>query len=131
MTQNVLTETRCHKTNTQLKLPTRNIPQLFVPVIYNYVQRPFLHMSWEKEEAKSRHVDFQCVKSKSITNLLEASAAEGGVAPGEPAAPPIQNPLPNVPPANNAVQVCGNLCFSFSALESAYHIFSNTARVLN
>lgn len=29
-------------------------------------------MSWEKEEAKSRHVDFQCVKSKSVTNLLEA-----------------------------------------------------------
>ena len=23
-------------------------------------------MSWEKEEAKSRHVDFQCVKSKSV-----------------------------------------------------------------
>lgn len=48
-------------------------------VIYNYVQRPFLHMSWEKEEAKSRHVDFQCVKSKSITNLLEAAAADGEV----------------------------------------------------
>jgi len=31
-------------------------------------------MSWEKEEAKSRHVDFQCVKSKSITNIAEASA---------------------------------------------------------
>lgn len=29
-------------------------------------------MSWEKEEAKSRHVDFQCVKSKSVTNLAEA-----------------------------------------------------------
>ncbi|XP_052242907.1 BTB/POZ domain-containing protein 10-like [Dreissena polymorpha] len=43
-------------------------------VIYNYVQRPFLRMSWEKEEAKSRHVDFQCVKSKSITNIAEASA---------------------------------------------------------
>jgi hypothetical protein len=43
-------------------------------VIYNYVQRPFIHMSWEKEEAKSRHVDFQCVKSKSITNLAEAAA---------------------------------------------------------
>ncbi|XP_078000427.1 BTB/POZ domain-containing protein 10-like [Glandiceps talaboti] len=44
-------------------------------VIYNYVQRPFIHMSWEKEENKSRHVDFQCVKSKSITNL--AAAVEG------------------------------------------------------
>ena len=31
-------------------------------------------MSWEKEEAKSRHVDFQCVKSKSVTNLAEAAA---------------------------------------------------------
>lgn len=31
-------------------------------------------MSWEKEEGKSRHVDFQCVKSKSITNLAAAAA---------------------------------------------------------
>ena len=46
------------------------------------MQRPFLHMSWEKEEARSRHVDFQCVKSKSITNLLEAASAEpDGAAP--------------------------------------------------
>ena len=37
--------------------------------IYSYVQRPFIRMSWEKEENKSRHVDFQCVRSKSITNL--------------------------------------------------------------
>ncbi|KAK3098524.1 hypothetical protein FSP39_020307 [Pinctada imbricata] len=43
-------------------------------VIYNYVQRPFLHMSWEKEENKSRHVDFQCVKSKSTTNLAAAAS---------------------------------------------------------
>ncbi|XP_060622755.2 BTB/POZ domain-containing protein 10 isoform X1 [Anolis sagrei] len=43
-------------------------------VIYNYVQRPFIRMSWEKEEGKSRHVDFQCVKSKSITNLAAAAA---------------------------------------------------------
>ena len=34
-------------------------------VVYNYVQRPFLRMSWEKEEAKSRHVDFTCVKIKT------------------------------------------------------------------
>lgn len=27
-------------------------------------------MSWEKEEGKSRHVDFQCVRSKSLTNLV-------------------------------------------------------------
>lgn len=40
-------------------------------VIYNYAQRPFIHMSWEKQEAKSRHVDFQCVRSKSITSLVD------------------------------------------------------------
>lgn len=34
-------------------------------VIYNYVQRPFIHMSWEKEEAKSRHVDFQVILLKN------------------------------------------------------------------
>ncbi|KAK0077371.1 hypothetical protein PV325_004027 [Microctonus aethiopoides] len=53
-------------------------------VIYNYVQRPFIHMSWEKEEAKSRHVDFQCVKSKSVTNLAEATADPALDADGNP-----------------------------------------------
>ncbi|KAK2099428.1 BTB/POZ domain-containing protein 10 [Saguinus oedipus] len=43
-------------------------------MIYNYVQRPFIRMSWEKEEEKSRLVDFQYVKSKSITNLAAAAA---------------------------------------------------------
>ncbi|KAB0338726.1 hypothetical protein FD755_025172 [Muntiacus reevesi] len=43
-------------------------------VIYNYVQRPFIQMSWEKEEGKSRHVDFQRVKSISITTLAAAAA---------------------------------------------------------
>uniref|UniRef100_H2Z482 BTB domain-containing protein n=1 Tax=Ciona savignyi TaxID=51511 RepID=H2Z482_CIOSA len=43
--------------------------------IYDYVQRSFIAVSWEKEESKSRHVDFQCVaKSKSITNLVAAAA---------------------------------------------------------
>ncbi|CAH8578858.1 unnamed protein product [Dicrocoelium dendriticum] len=37
--------------------------------IYNYIQCPFLRMSWEEEENKSRHVDFQCVKSKSVSDL--------------------------------------------------------------
>lgn len=54
----------------KVRIRTGNKPE----VVYNYVQRPFIHMSWEKEEAKSRHVDFQCVKSKSITNLAEAAA---------------------------------------------------------
>jgi len=48
-------------------------------VIYNYVQRPFIRMSWEKEENKSRHVDFQCVKSKSITNLATAADEAAGL----------------------------------------------------
>jgi len=45
-------------------------------VIYSYVQRPFIHMSWEKEEAKSRHVDFACpiVKSKSNPSLATAAS---------------------------------------------------------
>lgn len=34
-------------------------------VVYNYVQRPYIQMSWEKEEHKSRHVDFTCVKVKT------------------------------------------------------------------
>ncbi|KAL5292762.1 hypothetical protein ACFFRR_011494 [Megaselia abdita] len=66
-------------------------------VIYNYVQRPFIHMSWEKEEAKSRHVDFQCVKSKSVTNLAEATAD-----------PPLEldasgNPIPPPQPVGEIV----------------------------
>ena len=33
--------------------------------VYNYVQRPFLRISWEKDEAESRHVDFTTVKVKT------------------------------------------------------------------
>lgn len=43
-------------------------------VVYNYVQRPFVSMSWEKEEAKSRHVDFTCVRVKTDIDP-EAEAA--------------------------------------------------------
>lgn len=61
-------------------------------VIYNYVQRPFVRMSWEKEESKSRHVDFQCVKTKTGTpGLVEAvdepaALAAAGAGPYPPAA---------------------------------------------
>lgn len=44
-------------------------PGLRPEAIYNYIQCPFLRMSWEEEENKSRHVDFQCVKSKSVSDL--------------------------------------------------------------
>ena len=47
---------------------------LHFPVLYNYVQRPFVSMSWEKEEAKSRHVDFTCVRVKTDIDP-EAEAA--------------------------------------------------------
>ncbi|XP_041701029.1 BTB/POZ domain-containing protein KCTD20 isoform X1 [Coregonus clupeaformis] len=47
-------------------------------VIYNYVQRPFIQLSWEKEEGKSRHVDFQCVRSKSVPNLAVPGEGGGG-----------------------------------------------------
>lgn len=85
-------------------------------VIYNYVQRPFIHMSWEKEEAKSRHVDFQCVKSKSVTNLAEATADPALDAGGNPIV--IENPdnmelrlLNNImgPPENEEIGAVGGL----------------------
>lgn len=63
-------------------------------VIYNYVQRPFVRMSWEKEEGKSRHVDFQCVKQKTgVPGLVEAVdepaalAAAGAI--NAPRPPPV------------------------------------------
>ena len=83
-------------------------------VIYNYVQRPFIHMSWEKEEAKSRHVDFQCVKSKSVTNLAEATADPVLDAGGNPinaiallhAAEPVPQPEAS-PPMGHDVDADG------------------------
>lgn len=48
-------------------------------VSYNFVQRPFISLSWEKEENRSRHVDFQCVKSKSSSNLPEVATHENEV----------------------------------------------------
>lgn len=72
-------------------------------VIYNYVQRPFIHMSWEKSENKSRHVDFQCVKSKSVTNLAEATAdpALELDSRGNPVNVSMQEQLPNLPGLEN------------------------------
>lgn len=34
-------------------------------VIYNYEQRPFLKLSWEQEDSKSRHVNFQTVRART------------------------------------------------------------------
>ncbi|XP_033223293.1 BTB/POZ domain-containing protein 10 isoform X2 [Belonocnema kinseyi] len=85
-------------------------------VIYNYVQRPFIHMSWEKEEAKSRHVDFQCVKSKSVTNLAEATADPALDAGGNPinaiallhSAEPVHHHQPEVLPPMGGNDVDGD-----------------------
>ena len=43
-------------------------------MVYNYIQRPFVHLSWEKEEARSRHVDFECRPVNMSTNLAEAAS---------------------------------------------------------
>lgn len=62
-------------------------------VIYNYVQRAFIHMSWEKEVSKSRHVDFQCVKSKVGNNVIGAvdePAALAASSGGDSVPPPPQ-----------------------------------------
>jgi BTB/POZ domain-containing protein 10 len=37
-------------------------------VIYNYEQRPFIKLSWEQEDSKSRHVNFQTVRSRPVNN---------------------------------------------------------------
>jgi len=42
-------------------------------VIYNYVQRPFLIMSWEQQVGRSKHVDFRTVKRTSMSSLLAAA----------------------------------------------------------
>lgn len=74
-------------------------------VIYNYVQRPFIQMSWEKEEGKSRHVDFQCVRSKSLTNLMvdEDTAEDQEVMPYPPQVDELDRlnaPLPQMDPSD-------------------------------
>jgi hypothetical protein len=75
-------------------------------VIYNYAQRPFIHMSWEKQEAKSRHVDFQCVRSKSVTSLVDGGADPGpeivaaALAAGSNAVIPPEARLPDPIPPN-------------------------------
>ena len=74
-----------------------NTHSRMITVIYNYVQRPFVHCSWEKEEARSRHVDFACpiVKSKSNPSLAEA------------ASDPIPQPAPHNPRDNNQNNLLG------------------------
>lgn len=36
-------------------------------VVYNYEQRPFIKLSWEQEDSKSRHVNFQTVRGRRQT----------------------------------------------------------------
>lgn len=84
------------------KEKVRRRPDGKAEVIYSYVQRPFIHMSWEKEEAKSRHVDFACpiVKSKSNPSLASAfSENASNSPPALPASPPVSwtNPPPPQP----------------------------------
>jgi len=84
----------------------RRRPGVRPEVIYNYVQRPFIRMSWEKEEAKSRHVDFQCVRTKSLTNLaavdgVESVSVEAVVPPAVGAVEYFDPPALPAPPVSN------------------------------
>jgi hypothetical protein len=36
---------------------------------YHYEQRFFIKLSWECQDAKSRHVDFQCVRARVPGNF--------------------------------------------------------------
>ncbi|VDK79309.1 unnamed protein product [Litomosoides sigmodontis] len=67
-------------------------------VIYNYVQRPFVHCSWEKEEARSRHVDFACPIVKSKSNPSLASAASDPI----PQPAPLQLSITNTAPPTSS-----------------------------
>ena len=81
-------------------------------VIYNYVQRPFVHCSWEKEEARSRHVDFACPIVKSKSNPSLASAASDPIpqpAPLQINVDPPPNGQGNSGPYNQNNQENGNL----------------------
>ncbi|CAG9530931.1 unnamed protein product [Cercopithifilaria johnstoni] len=84
-------------------------------VIYNYVQRPFVHCSWEKEEARSRHVDFACPIVKSKSNPSLASAASD----------PIPQPAPlqlNVATAASTSSGVGNAPFNLPIVQhSIFH----------
>ncbi|EDQ92852.1 uncharacterized protein MONBRDRAFT_13315 [Monosiga brevicollis MX1] len=48
----------------------RNAAGAKVEVEYHYDLRPYVKASWEKEEQKSRHVDFQYVRTSTTTNVL-------------------------------------------------------------
>ncbi|KAH7979477.1 hypothetical protein HPB49_009540 [Dermacentor silvarum] len=63
--------TQCYPARSKAKVKRRPIGR--AEMIYNYVQRPFLCVSWEKEEAKNRHVHFQCIRSKSLSNLASTT----------------------------------------------------------
>eukprot|EP00050_Salpingoeca_kvevrii_P006970 m.292964 g.292964 ORF g.292964 m.292964 type:complete len:408 (-) comp12705_c0_seq1:96-1319(-) len=49
-----------------------------VEAVYQYEQRPFIKLSWEKDEIKSRHVDFQTIRARSLSstaaNVMAAAA---------------------------------------------------------
>jgi len=57
-----------------------------IQVIYYYVQRPFIVMSWEKEELRSRHVDFVNLPTTqpTVTDNTENRAEQPQVVPIAP-----------------------------------------------
>ncbi|VDN02579.1 unnamed protein product [Thelazia callipaeda] len=89
-------------------------------VIYKYVQRPFVHCSWEKEEARSRHVDFACPIVKSKSNPSLASAASDSI--------PQPNPVQlNIVASGSVLNSSGNSSFTLPlAQHSILHSTSDT-----
>lgn len=107
-------------------------------VIYNYIQRPFILMSWEKE--KSRHVDFQCVRSKSISNLLEISTDHsldpdmGGVGSGGIHGQQQQNETGftltgHAPPLDSDSTAANNLIFNFNNSPNNTNLLLQSAQI--
>ncbi|KAH7979478.1 hypothetical protein HPB49_009541 [Dermacentor silvarum] len=75
--------TQCYPARSKAKVKRRPVSR--AEMIDNYVQRPFLCVSWEKEEAKNRHVHFQCIRSTGNYAAI-SSGFVGGDAVGDVAA---------------------------------------------
>ncbi len=44
-------------------------------VVYSYEQRVFVRVSWERDDPRGRHVDFQCVRARAPAQLPAGPAS--------------------------------------------------------
>lgn len=102
-------------------------PGLRPEAIYNYVQCPFLRMSWEKEENKSRHVDFQCVKSKSVNDLTTGL----GQAVIDPLPPHLQHSSININSNDNLSSLSNVLSNESNNFTAQVNIHSDMEDLMN